>query len=400
MDTKLVQDAPALTGSEQGFSVVRVSSKEALAPYLPLLDDLAARALDPNPFYEPWMLPLALEAMGGNANLVFLLVFNKDPSPRGPRLCGFFPIMSARRHHGLPIRSYRLLGHKYCSLCVPLVEAQSAASALDHFLSASRSSRMTVVEFPMIPSGGEFHRVLIDVLHQRQLVNRLETRYLRAFYRIPESPSDYLKKALSGKTRKHLRRQRERLAQMGRLDYSTLDVAADREAWLREFLDLEAAGWKGKAKTALASSGEDATSFMEAASRALERGAMFGSALHLDGRMIAGRILYRSGKGSYLFKIAYDETWAAFSPGTLLELQTIENGLPDGVEWTDSCTASSNKVFRRLWMDTRIIEHIVVSLGSAWGDLAVGLVPTLRWIKGRLKRRPNGGCHSREMAKW
>jgi hypothetical protein len=102
--------------------------------------------------------------------------------------------------------------------------------------------------------------------------------------------------------------------------------------------------------------------------------------------MIAGRISYRSGNGSYLFKHAYDEKFAAFAPGTLLELQTIENGLPDGVEWTDSCNASNNKLFRGLWLDTRIIEHIVVSPGSALGDLTIGLVPIFRWIKGQLKR--------------
>jgi CelD/BcsL family acetyltransferase involved in cellulose biosynthesis len=250
----------------------------------------------------------------------------------------------------------------------------------------------------MVPSGGEFHRVLIDVLHQKQLVSRIETRYLRAFYKVPESPSDYLARTLSGKTRKHVRRQRERLAEMGRLDYSTLDSAENRETWLREFLHLEASGWKGKEKTALASSAEHSDFFMDAGKRALERGAIFGSALRLDGKMIAGRILYRSGKGSYLFKIAYDEKWAAFSPGTVLELQTIENGLPDGVEWTDSCTSSSNKVFRRLWPDTRIIEHIVVSPGSAWGDLAVGLVPILRWIKGQL--RWTTGERRRTVLKW
>jgi CelD/BcsL family acetyltransferase involved in cellulose biosynthesis len=266
---------------------------------------------------------------------------------------------------------------------------------LEHFLSACRSSRVGLVDFPMLPSGGDFHRVLIDVLHRKHLANRVETRYLRAIYNVPQSPGEYLARTLSGKTRKHLRRQRERLAEIGSLDYCTLDRADNPESWLREFLDLEASGWKGKQKTALASAAEHATFFMDAGKRALERGAIFGSALRLNGKMIAGRILFRSGKGSYLFKIAYDEQWAAFSPGTLLELQTIENGLPDGVAWTDSCTSSSNTVFRRLWLDTRIIEHIVVSPGSRSGDLAIGLVPMLRWIKRQLSRTSGKGTANR-----
>jgi CelD/BcsL family acetyltransferase involved in cellulose biosynthesis len=238
----------------------------------------------------------------------------------------------------------------------------------------------------LIPSGGEFHRVLVDVLHHNRLVNRIENRYLRALYKVPESPSDYVAETLSGKARRNARRRRERLAERGCLEYSALHTAENGETWLREFLDLEASGWKGREKTALASSAEHSKFFMDAAKRALEHGAILGSALRLDGQMIAGRVLYRSGRGSYLFKIAYDEKWAAFAPGTLLELQTIENGLPDGIEWTDSCTSSSNKVFRELWLDTRTIEHIAVSPGSAWGDLVVGLVPVLRWMKRQVTR--------------
>ena len=48
-------------------------------------------------------------------------------------------------------------------------------------------------------------------------------------------------------------------------------------------------------------------------------------------------------------------------------------------------------VLHRLWLDTRIIEHIVVSPGSPWGDLAIGLVPILRWIKGQLSARRERG---------
>jgi hypothetical protein len=386
MQKKLARRQPEAATSEPDFSVVWVAGKQALAPHLPLVEDLATRALERNPFYEPWMLSSALDGVVGSTDVRFLLVFKNGPSAIGRRLCGFFPIECLRRHHRLPILRYRLLGHMYCFLGVPLIEADSAASVLEHFLSACRSSRANVVEFRLIPSGGEFHRALIDVLYQRQLVNRIETRYLRALYKVPESPSDYVAKSLSGKARRNARRRREKLEEMGCLDYCTLDSAENREAWLREFLDLEASGWKGNEKTALASSAEHSAFFMDAGKRALERGAMFGSALRLDGRMIAGRISYRSGNGSYLFKHAYDEKFAAFAPGTLLELQTIENGLPDGVEWTDSCNASNNKLFRGLWLDTRIIEHIVVSPGSALGDLTIGLVPIFRWIKGQLKR--------------
>ena len=368
------------------FSVTQLSGRDALAPHWTAIADLATRALESNPFYEPWMLSSVLERVVSGADLRFLLVFKNEPSSRSPKLCGFFPVAPFTRHHGLPVRGFRLLGHMYCFVGAPIVDRDSASEVLQHFLSACRAFGAALVELPMTPCGGRFHQVLVDVLHQQRLASRIERRYLRALYRVPTSPADYLAEMLSGRTRKQVRRQRERLAEIGVIEYSTLESADDPESWLNEFLDLEAKGWKGKESTAIASSPEHRRFFMEAGKRALERHAMFGSALRLDGRMIAGRIVFRSTEGSYLFKIAYDELLAAFSPGTLLELQTIEHGLPEGVEWTDSCTSASNQVFRRLWLHNRIIEHIVVSPGSVLGDLAIGLVPVIRWIADRMKR--------------
>ena len=175
---------PVLPASESDFTVVRVAGKQALAPYLPLVDDLATRALERNLFYEPWMLSSAPDAAVASSGLVFLLVFKTGLSTSGPRLCGFFPMTRPRRRHGLMVRSYRLLGHMYSFLGVPLVDADTAPSVLEHFLSACRTSRVSVVEFPMIPSGGEFHRVLIDVLHRLWL----DTRIIEHIVVSPGSP--------------------------------------------------------------------------------------------------------------------------------------------------------------------------------------------------------------------
>jgi len=93
----------------------------------------------------------------------------------------------------------------------------------------------------------------------------------------------------------------------------------------------------------------------------------------------AGRVV--AGSGSFLLQIAYDETWRPCRAGYLLEIETIEAGLPDPVRWTDSCTAPGNTMYRRLWSDTRTIEAMSLSLGSFGGDVAVTAVPLLRAVK-------------------
>src|SRR5438270_5290373 len=72
------------------LSVVVVEQAAALLPYVPAWEDLAAAALEPNVFYEPWLLLPAAAAFGAQLALRFVLVFAHGPA--APLLCGFFPL--------------------------------------------------------------------------------------------------------------------------------------------------------------------------------------------------------------------------------------------------------------------------------------------------------------------
>jgi len=373
--------------SGSGFLCTFVRGLVDLESHRAAIDDLAQRSIEANPFYQPWMLFPALVGLGGSSRVGFLLVFQEDSVGRAGTLCGFFPILEAERHHGIPVRGVALLTHMYCLLAVPLVDRDAGKAVLERFFDYCRLRRMGIVEFPSVATDGAFHGLLVDVVQEQSLSIRIERRFLRGFFRVPGSPTEYLAQAFSGRTRKHFRRQRERLAALGQLEYSALESSPDPQQWIDDFLALEASGWKGREGTALASLDAHRTFFEAASSEAISRRQMVGSALRLDGRMIAGRVAFVAGSGSFLFKIAYDETLEALSPGYLLEIETIEAGLPDPVRWTDSCTAPGNTMYRRLWSDTRTIEAIVLSLGSFGGDVALTAVPLLRAVKRRLVRR-------------
>src|SRR6266498_4637077 len=76
------------------MSVVIVDDLTALEKHIAAWEELAAAAVEPNVFYEPWMLMPALRAYGGAGRLLFALVQTPDPArPLGPPLlCGFFPL--------------------------------------------------------------------------------------------------------------------------------------------------------------------------------------------------------------------------------------------------------------------------------------------------------------------
>jgi len=64
----------------------------ALADFVPAWEELAAAAIEPNVFYEHWMLLPALRAFGAGKNIYVVLVLIHDPhNPDAPaKLVGCF----------------------------------------------------------------------------------------------------------------------------------------------------------------------------------------------------------------------------------------------------------------------------------------------------------------------
>src|SRR4030095_3669118 len=64
------------------MSVVVINDLTALEKYVPEWEDLAANAIEPNAFYEPWMMMPAIRAFGADRRLQFGLVLRKEPLSR------------------------------------------------------------------------------------------------------------------------------------------------------------------------------------------------------------------------------------------------------------------------------------------------------------------------------
>src|SRR5688572_30361076 len=100
-------------------SVIVVEDPAQLARWIPAWEELAANALEPNIFYEHWMLLPALEAYGRGKDICFVLVLVHDPhatdQSRLPgaveppaRLGALFPLEWLTRFRGLPFRHLAL----------------------------------------------------------------------------------------------------------------------------------------------------------------------------------------------------------------------------------------------------------------------------------------------------
>lgn len=347
-------------------------------------------ALEPNSFFEPWFFLPAWRNLANDDHVELLVIeAPKRVHPDGPKvICGVLPIVRRRSFYGLPIRTWELWRHPHCFLGTPLIRRDCAHEVLDYLFTAAANSPegAAVVHFPMIAGDGPLHKALIESNYTARRPVFTKDLQTRAMFRRAEDAEAFLKTSLSRKKRQSVQRTERRLAELGALTTTWWRDHDDVDSWIDGFLRLEAAGWKGNTQTALDSNRKDAIFFREM----LHAGAMGGNLLlgrlDFDGRPIAMICNFLRGDGGYSFKIAYDEQFAEHSPGLLLELALIRELHERGIEWMDSCAVPDHPMINPLWPERTIRTSLVVSTGARFGDLAVSLMPLVRWGKNLISR--------------
>jgi hypothetical protein len=393
--TVAVLDLPAPKEPEGGcssnptpdskISIVITNSLEGLQAHLEAWQSLSENAIEANIFYEPLMMLPAIEAFGAGEDLYFALVYATDPlRPFGAKiLCGFFPMQYSRRYKKTPVSVLRLWKHAYSFLCTPLLRESHERETLKAFFDwlESPGCPAQLMEFSSITGDGRFRKLLIDECNQRASLSFSEDLYNRALFR-PGSGE-----GISGRHKKELRRQQNRLAEKGRLEYVALKDERELEGWLNDFMQLEANGWKGLQGSAFSSTEASKRFFETTVKQAFAKKQLMLLALKLNGKAIAMKCNFLSRQGAFAFKIAFDEDFARYSPGVLLELENMQQveAMP-ALEWMDSCAVSEHFMINRLWTERRTIETLLCSTGKAPADFLVAVLPAVRWFKRKLSR--------------
>ena len=372
--------------------IVVVRSIDELVEHRAELDQLTADSAETNVFYESILAEPAVRSFGAGRRLELVLVYRSDPgAPQWPaRLCGFFPFERPTSYWGLPVATLVSFQHMHCFLCTPLVRRDDAertvAAALDWLIGESGA---TLVELRSIAAEGVVHQLLVEQLHARRRTLWVRDWSTRAFFKPAEDAESYLRRAISGLALKEVRRKEKRLGEQGRLRWRELEPGEDAAPWLRAFVELEASGWKGRERSALACSESEQEFFVNAATAAHDLGQLMVLGLFLDDRPLALKCNFLSGDGGFAFKIAFDEAYRAFSPGFLLEIENVRrlHRRPD-IRWMDSCADAEHAMINRLWPARRTMATVLFATGPAPGDLLVSLMPLLRWGHRKLSRWP------------
>ena len=148
---------------------------------------------------------------------------------------------------------------------------------------------------------------------------------------LDESWTDPLAR-MSSRRRSDFRRAQRRAEELG-------DVAVELHApgpeevasLLDAAITVEAASWKGREGSALASDPERRSFFERYAMLAAEQGILRIAFLRIGEQRAAMQIAVESGGRFWLIKVGYDESFGKASPGTLLMLATVAEAAGSGL---------------------------------------------------------------------
>ncbi|MDP2354707.1 MAG: GNAT family N-acetyltransferase [Beijerinckiaceae bacterium] len=272
--------------------------------------DLFDRCLECNVFFGPDLLePLATGPLCDKSFRV-LLAWRQAPGAR--TLAGFMPLhLSAG-----PLAPVRGFKHHYVVGSTPLIDSfqpEEAANALLHGLTEIRPGALLILDdvrldWPAWQSFVQAAQASGCVFEEQDVTVRAGVS--------PASGTTHMK----GKIAQNLRRCGAKLSALGAWSVSTpMDIDAAREAF-EALLSIEASGWKGAAGTALASNADTLAFARTAFDPANLRPSPVFSVLWLEERAVAVSMNLVGHDNAANLKCAYDETYAAFSPGVLLDV--------------------------------------------------------------------------------
>jgi len=371
---------PRQAGTQPGEardSVLVVQDPQALAEYASAWEDLAAAALEPNVYFEPWMLQNALKAFGASDNIRVLMVHSPplgraDPAGKLALLVPLQPTLSFKK---LKVIESWLYPH--CALGAPLVRGPVARESVARLLdwANTEGGGTSLLGLKRIARGSPLHAIFFQMAAGAGLHPSCTDAASHGLWRRVEGADSDA--ALPIGLRRRLRHKEQRLNQRGHLRHLALQPGDDIAPWIDDFGRLARNGGAGTdaipasshAGTSLLASDQGRQFFEATLEEARRRGRLILLGLDFDGAPMARRCLLTAGDGAVVLETAYEEELAMFSPVELLELHCLRHLHALGLQWMDNGAASPN----RLLNDERTVETVVI--GSGMDELVVSGPP-------------------------
>ncbi|SIR46063.1 Acetyltransferase (GNAT) domain-containing protein [Rhizobium sp. RU20A] len=327
------------------------------------MEFLSNRAIEPNIFFTGNFLAPAMPRL---EDRVIKLAILRDYKQDSSRLRFLMPFSIERPGFSVGAPIIRAWANPFGPLGVPLVDAEEASITIDNLLEALRDPKAGLPRILVLPDmrmNGKVAQLVRAVAIGRNLPLTVSDTVSRPMLESLLDGETYLRKAISPAHFRELRRQWNKLEQLGRLTYSVARQPDEIRTRMEDFLALEAGGWKGEERSALVMDRYRAAFTREAITNLAEADCVRIHTLDLDDKPIAAMVVFIMAGDAYTWKTAYDETYARYSPGKLLVAELTEWHLDDAnIRRTDSCAVPDHPVMSRLWEERDEIASIVIGL--------------------------------------
>jgi CelD/BcsL family acetyltransferase involved in cellulose biosynthesis len=320
--------------------------------------DLAARSVEPNPFYEVDFLVPACRYLRSGKRVVLLVA---EDEGRFHACLPVHPVILPRGLSPPVITSWR---HLYGFLGTPLVAPERSVEALSSLLTELRGTgawpRILVLE--LFGDDGPIASYLQCAADEMGVTVHTHASGERAALRYHDDDADVWPASVKRERRTKARQWRRLCSDLG--DPAVVDRGGNSDS-SANFLAIEASGWKGKAGTALASRAADAEFYCEVTARFKASGRVRLYSLEVGGETLAMQTDLRANGGLFGWKAAYDERFARYSPGAQLQLRVLDLASREvDLHWVDSCADVGNDHELRLSPHRRRIVTLVIGGGG------------------------------------
>ncbi|RWH67862.1 GNAT family N-acetyltransferase [Mesorhizobium sp.] len=327
------------------------------------LDYLSARTIEPNVFFNPRFLAPAMPRLE-DREVRLAVIRDGDEYRNRLRLLVPFSVERPAIPLGVPVM--RTWSSPFGPLGTPLVDRDDPVGVIEDFFSMLSRPHLKLPRVFVLPDmrlDGPVASLLTSFADSRGLTLVTTGEVERPVLESDADGEDYLKASLRAHHYREFRRLKRRLADVGKLEHVVARGPDEIRHAVESFLTLEAAGWKGRERTAMAIDRYRAAFAREAVHRLAEQDMCRIHLLTLDGRAIACLVVFVEAGVAYTWKTAYDETLSAYSPGTLLMIEVTKQHLDDpNIVMTDSCAVPDHPVMSRLWSERKPMGTLVVGL--------------------------------------
>jgi CelD/BcsL family acetyltransferase involved in cellulose biosynthesis len=359
----------------------------ALAPLsaLPHADwlSLADRAAEPNGYYLPdW--EGAVDATARGRGKVSALSARDETR----KLVALLPVVSAWRSFriSLPVL---VSADPYGDLGTPLIDGAKPIEAARAMLDAARKSSARAIVLQHVTREGKAMQAIRAALAEQGLSPVVLRAEQRACLDATRDSEELLREALGAKKLKELRRQRNRLAEVGEVRFSVASSVDDVTRMVDVFLQLEASGWKADRGTALAQNAGDIDFIRKATAALAGRGQCEIVTLHAGETPVASGVVLRHQDRAFWFKLGVDERFAKYSPGVQLALELTRHLCADPrVSLVDSTALPGHPMIEPLWRGRLPIGDVVIPLkrNDPVVALTVGALRARATIRAKLRK--------------